>query len=64
VFRTEENKLLEFSDTKIRRHTYPKLDANPYLGRNYFQERRDRVKPTAPGDETRTTFLTLPPLTG
>ncbi len=64
VFRTEENKLLKCSDTKIRRHTYPRLNANPYLDRKYFQERRDRVKPTAPRDETRTTFLTLPPLTG
>lgn len=58
VFQTEENKLLEFSDTKIRRHTYPKLDANPYLDRKYFQERRDRVKPTTPR-ETRPEQLSL-----
>ena len=64
VFRTEENKLLKCSDTKIRRHSCPKLDANPYLDRKYFLERRDRMRQPTPRNETRTTFLTLPPLTG
>lgn len=43
VFQTEENKLLNFSDAKIRRHSYPKLSANPYLDRKYFLERRERL---------------------
>ena len=64
VFRTEENKLREFSDTKIRRHSCPKLDANPYLDRKYFLERRDRMRQPTPRNETRRTFGTMPPQTG
>jgi len=64
VFRTEENKLLRFSDTKIRRHSCPKLDANPYLDRKYFLERKDRMRQPTPRNETRKTFFALPPRTG
>lgn len=53
VFKTKETKLLKFSDAKIRRHILPKLDANPYLNRNYFIERKDRIKKQSPWIQTR-----------
>ena len=57
VFKTKENKLLIFSDTKIRRHHHAKLDANPYLNRNYFLERKDRIKKQTPWIQTRLPFF-------
>jgi len=48
IFQSKETKLLKFSDKKIRRHLLPKLDANPYLNRNYFLERKDRIKKQTP----------------
>jgi len=57
VFKTNENKLLKFSDTKIRRHRHAKLDANPYLDRNYFLERKDRIKKQSPWIQTRLPFF-------
>ena len=64
VFQTKENRLRKFLDTKIRRHSRLKLDANPYLDREYFLERKDRIKQPKPRKETRITFVTLPPRTG
>ena len=57
VFKTKETKLLKFSDTKIHRHILPKLDANPYLNRNYFLERKDRIKKQTPWIQTRLPFF-------
>jgi RNA-directed DNA polymerase len=57
VFKANENKLLKFSDTKIRRHRHAKLDANPYLNRNYFLERKDRIKKQTPWIQTRLPFF-------
>ena len=57
VFKTKENKLLIFSDTKIRRYHHAKLDANPYLNRNYFLERKDRIKKQTPWIQTRLPFF-------
>ena len=56
VFKTKETKLLQFSDAKIRRHLLPKLDANPYLNRNYFLDRKDRIKKQTPWIQTRLPF--------
>ena len=64
VFQTKKNRLRKLSDTKIRRHSRLKLDANPYLDREYFLERKDRIKKPKPRNETRITFVTLPPRTG
>lgn len=57
IFQTKETKLLKFSDAKIRRHSLPKLDANPYLNRQYFLERKDRIKRQAPWIQTRLPFF-------
>ena len=57
VFKTKETKLLKFSDTKIRRHHHAKLDANPYLNRNYFLERKDRIKKQTPWIQTKLPFF-------
>ena len=57
IFETEESRLLQFSDTQIRRHSMLKLDANPYLNRNYFLERNDRIKKHTPWIQTRLPFF-------
>ncbi len=61
VFRTEENTLLLFEDITIRRHTIPRLTANPYLDRNYFLDRRERMKRQTPWIQTKLSFFALPP---
>ncbi len=64
VFKTGENTLLQFSDASIRRHVFPKLDANPYLERSYFIERKDRMRRQTPWIQTKLTYLALPPSNG
>ncbi len=61
VFRTEENTLQLFGDVTIRRHTIPRLNANPYLDRIYFLERRERMKRQTPGVQPNRSFFALPP---
>jgi len=43
-FRTQENELLRLSHTKIRRHRPLKLDMNPFLNQDYFQQRKNQLK--------------------
>ncbi|MDD3245975.1 MAG: hypothetical protein PHF18_03805 [Methanosarcina sp.] len=43
-FRTQKNELLLLSHTKIRRHIPLKLDMNPFLNQNYFQQRKNQLK--------------------
>jgi len=57
IFQTKENTLLTFSDANIRRHSVPKLNANPYLNRNYFLERKDRMKRQTPWIQTKLSFF-------
>jgi RNA-directed DNA polymerase len=57
IFKTKESKLLKFSDAQIRRHSLLKLDANPYLNRNYFLKRKDRIKKHTPWIQTRLPFF-------
>jgi RNA-directed DNA polymerase len=57
VFKTKETKLLRFSDFQIRRHSMSKLDANPYLDRSYFLERKNRIKKQTPWIQTRLPFF-------
>ncbi len=57
VFQTKENKLFKFSDVKIRRHSCPKLNANPYLDRKYFLERQERMKRQTPRIQTGLSFF-------
>ncbi|NQE53279.1 hypothetical protein C5S29_06770 [ANME-1 cluster archaeon GoMg3.2] len=44
VFSTDRNRRKLFSDSKIVRHTSPKLDKNPYLYSEYFKLRKLRQK--------------------
>ncbi len=64
VFQTQENTLLQFSDASIRRHSHPKLDANPYLERNYFLERKERMTRQTPWIQTKLSYFALPPSNG
>ena len=64
VFKTEENTLLQFSDASIRRHSFPKLNANPYLDRKYFLERKERMKRQTPWIQTTLSYFALPPRNG
>jgi RNA-directed DNA polymerase len=57
VFKTDQNKLIKFSDTEITRHRMPKLNANPYLERDYFLERKDRIMKRTPWIQTRLSFF-------
>jgi len=57
VFRTDQNKLVKFSDADIRRHHMPKLNANPYLDRSYFIERKNRIIKRTPWIQTRLSFF-------
>jgi len=59
IFKTKESELLKFSDAQIRRHSLLKLDANPYLNRNYFLKRKDRIKKHTPWIQTRLPFFFL-----
>jgi RNA-directed DNA polymerase len=42
-FRTEKDKLLLLSKTRIRRHTPLKLQMNPFLNMDYFRERQNKL---------------------
>jgi RNA-directed DNA polymerase len=57
IFKTKEFELLKFSDAQIHRHSLLKLDANPYLNRNYFLKRKDRIKKHTPWIQTRLPFF-------
>lgn len=60
VFKTQTSKLVRFADTKIRRHVMVKLDKNPYLDRDYFLERLDKVRKYTPWIQTRLSFFAYP----
>lgn len=64
VFQSNENILLKFSDVSIRRHVFPKLNANPYLDRKYFLDRKDRMRRQTPGIQTTLSFFAMPPRNG
>jgi len=64
VFQSKENTLLQFSDAKIQRHSIPKLNMNPFLDRNYFLRRKDRMQKHTPWIQTKLSFFALPPVNG
>jgi len=64
VFQTKENTLLKFSDASIRRHSFPKLDANPYLDRKYFLDRKERMRRQTPWIQTTLSYFALLPSNG
>jgi len=57
VFKTETTKLVMFADTIIRRHNMVKLNKNPYLDREYFLERMDKVRKRTPWIQTRLSYF-------
>lgn len=59
VFQTKTCTLAQFTDTKICRHFMPKLDANPFLDRNYFLERKERTKQHSSDIQTSLSFFTF-----
>lgn len=64
VFQTVENTILQFSEASVRRHAFPKLQANPYLDRKYFLERRDRMRRQTTWIQTTFSYFALPPNKG
>ena len=57
VFCTKEQKLRMFSDTTIRRHFMVKLGMNPYLNRDYFISRMDRMRQRTPDVQVKLTYF-------
>ena len=57
VFKSESATLVRFAETKIRRHSMVKLDANPYLDRGYFLTRTDKIRKQTPWIQTRLSFF-------
>lgn len=51
VFSAESNILKRFSDTKIVRHISLKLNKNPYLDKEYFDQRRFKLKISKTNDK-------------
>jgi len=65
VFKTGINRLEQFSDTKIRRHPQVRLDANPFLDRNYFLSRINAARALIPKSQTKLYFFSYcRPVTG
>jgi RNA-directed DNA polymerase len=57
VFETKTNQLRLFSDTKIKRHPWLRLDANPYLERDYFLNRMSSLERKESGVQTKLSFF-------
>lgn len=57
VFCTKEQKLRMFSETTIRRHFMVKLEMNPYLDREYFISRTDRMRQRTPDVQVKLTYF-------
>jgi RNA-directed DNA polymerase len=65
VFKTGTNRLRKFSDTKIRRHSQVRLDANPYLDRDYFLGRINALSVLTLESQTKLSFFSYGrPVTG
>ena len=57
VFETKNNQLILFSKVKIQRHPWLRLDANPYLHREYFINRMNSLKKKESGVQTKLSFF-------
>ena len=65
VFKTGTNRLIIFSDTKIRRHSQVRLDVNPFLDRDYFLGRMNALRVVTPESQTKLSFFSYGrPVTG
>jgi RNA-directed DNA polymerase len=62
IFRTDSGKLAKFADTKIRRHSMVKLEANPLSRQELFPcQKGKNEKTNARGANSTSTFRLLPP---
>jgi len=59
VFSTDGGKLKRFSDTKIVRHTNLRLDRNPYLDKEYFEVRRNKLQVRKMANKAKRTGVNL-----
>ncbi|MGV8108457.1 group II intron maturase-specific domain-containing protein [Methanospirillum sp.] len=59
VFCSEEQTLKMFSETSIRRHFMVKLDRNPFLDREYFLNRIERMKKRTPDVQVKLTYFPI-----
>ncbi len=57
VFETDANQLRMFSDVKIKRHPWLRLDANPHLDRDYFLNRMNSLERKESGVQTKLSFF-------
>ncbi len=65
VFKNGINRLIKFSYTKIRRHSQVRLDANPFLDRDYFLGRMNALRALTPEFQTKLSFFSYcRPVTG
>jgi len=65
VFKNGINRLRKFSYTKIRRHSQVRLDANPFLDRDYFLGRMNALRTVIPESQTQLSFFSYcRPVTG
>lgn len=57
VFKSDTNRLMLFDDAKVRRHPWLRLNANPFLEREYFMERTDSLRSKNSGVQTKLSFF-------
>lgn len=59
VFCSEEQTLKMFSETSIRGHFMVKLDRNPFLNKDYFLNRIERMKKRTPDVQVKLTYFPI-----
>jgi len=65
VFKNGTIRLKQFSDTQIQRHSQVRLEANPYLDRDYFLGRMNALNSLTPESQTKLSFFSYGrPVTG
>lgn len=57
VFETDANRLRFFSDVKVKRHPWLRLDANPLIDRDYFLNRMNSLERKESGVQTKFSFF-------
>jgi RNA-directed DNA polymerase len=65
VFKNGTIRLKQFSDTRIQRHSQVRLDANPFLDRDYLLGRMNALNSLTPESQTKLSFFSYGrPVTG
>lgn len=54
---TDTNRLRLFSDVKVKRHPWLRLDANPFLDSDYFLNRMNCLERKESGVQTKLSFF-------